>query len=803
MNGRATGTGEEPCGGPPSDRHLLTRFVDHADEDAFAQLVARHGGLVLGVCRRALGDREGAEDAFQATFLVLARRASRIRRRASLAGWLHAVAYRTAQRAGARRRRWREEPLPEDMTATDDTLAQVASRYEQQLLDEELDRLPARYREPLVMRYLMGKSNREVARELGVALGVVEGRIKRGKDRLRLRLVRRGISVTGVLAAVAANVPTLEAATVEPLIATTARAAAAFRTGASPPESLAQNAIPLAEKELAMSASTLAATTSGIAAAAVIAGLSLGLPGRAGELAPSQAAEIVAAQAVVAAAPADDGEPDPVEVVAAENSEPGPEADGASAAVKKIEAALQTTAELEFIETPLADVMDAIQEMHKINVEIDQRALDDVGVPSDVPVTKSLAGISLASALNLMLREMDLTWTIQDEVLLITTPEVEETLLITRLYEVGDLVVCRDESGDEWADYDSLIEVLTTTVKPESWEDVGGPASVAAAPLGAEMLAIAHTYRMHSRIEQLLEEMRAIAREKGGEPPVREKPAQPRGLETTPFGGAGAKRPAAPAKPGADPFAPPARADDDPFAAPRAPAKPPRKRTEKRDEDEVLGSEALRDKYERGEFGSFSPNERQVWEELDRLTDFEFIETPLVDFLDTLEDYHNIQIELDVNALDAVGIPADCPVSKSLKGISLRAALNLVLRDMGLTHVVRDEVLLITTPAEADAMLQTHVYSLHRLKAFDSENVARVIRATIRPGTWRGAEPEKPAPAPGSPESSPARPGVIEALPGSLVVTHSPGVHERIVPLLAELARFKEAAEALRTLPKQ
>ena len=219
MNGRSKRTGEETRDGPDSDRQLLARFVDHDDEDAFARLVSRYCGLVMGVCRRTLGDEHSAEDAFQATFLVLARRASQIRARASLAGWLYAVAHRTARRAGAKRHRRREEALRDDMTATDDILAQVITRHEQQLLDEEISRLPPKYREPLVFRYLLGKSNREIAGELGVSLGVVEGRLKRAKDRLRLRLVRRGISVSAVLAAVGARVWSIE---IVPALATRA-----------------------------------------------------------------------------------------------------------------------------------------------------------------------------------------------------------------------------------------------------------------------------------------------------------------------------------------------------------------------------------------------------------------------------------------------------------------------------------------------------------------------------------------------------------------------------------------------------
>lgn len=528
MNGRSKRTCEEACDGSISDRQLLRQFVDHDDEDAFAELVSRYCGLVLGVCRRTLRDEHSAEDAFQATFLVLARRASKIRNSASLAGWLYAVAYRTALRANARPHRRHEEALRDDMTTTDDVLAEVASRYEQQLLDEELDRLPVKYREPLVLRYLLGKSNQQIAGELGLGVGVVEGRLKRGKKRLRLSLVRRGISLSVVLAAVGTSAGLLEAATTDSLLAATVQSAVAFRGGVQPTADYSQAATRLAEKELAMSTSTVATTTSGVAAAFLIAGLTFAWAGSPGpQAAEGGAPEIAATAAVPAALPAAGGFA-PVLLASAERkvTKPTP-ASAASAAEEAIEKTLGEPAALEFIETPLADVMSSLAEKHEINIQIDQRALDDVGVPADTPITKALKGISLRSALNLMLRELDLTWIIGDEVLLITTPEEAEMRLTVKAYDVADLVICQKESGDLWADYGALIEVLTTTVAPETWYDVGGAGSITAAPFaGAEMLVIAQTSKVHEKIERLLEQLRAIAEQTGSnEPPTREESA--------------------------------------------------------------------------------------------------------------------------------------------------------------------------------------------------------------------------------------------------------------------------------------
>jgi RNA polymerase sigma factor (sigma-70 family) len=202
-----------PTAGPPpdchlADRHLLNRFVTARDEAAFAALVRRHGPMVLGVCRRLLHDAHEAEDAFQATFFVLAHKARSVSRPESLGPWLHGVAYRTAARARqAAQRRARER----EATAMPDggPAVEAAWREVRQVLDEELNRLAQKYRAPLVLFYLEGKSTEEVARLLACPKGTVLSRLARGRERLRHRLVRRGVApsvglLLGVLATKAA-----------------------------------------------------------------------------------------------------------------------------------------------------------------------------------------------------------------------------------------------------------------------------------------------------------------------------------------------------------------------------------------------------------------------------------------------------------------------------------------------------------------------------------------------------------------------------------------------------------------------
>ena len=181
-----------------TDEQLLARFLasrDAAAEEAFAELVQRHGPMVLGVCRRILGDAHEAEDAFQATFLVLARKASTVVRREKVAGWLHGVAVRTAREARIRsaRRRAREErvSMPIHVEPSDDGLPAEL----REILDEELARLPARHRGPVVLCELEGLPHPEAARRLGIPRGTLSSRLARAKARLRDRLSARGVTL--------------------------------------------------------------------------------------------------------------------------------------------------------------------------------------------------------------------------------------------------------------------------------------------------------------------------------------------------------------------------------------------------------------------------------------------------------------------------------------------------------------------------------------------------------------------------------------------------------------------------------
>jgi RNA polymerase sigma factor (sigma-70 family) len=182
-----------------SDQQLLEAFLTQRSEASFTALVERHGSMVFSVCRRVLHHAQDAEDAFQATFLVLARNAGSIRKRGSVSSFLHGVAYHTATKlrlASARRtRRERKCDCSPSLEGTDD----ITWRELRLVLDEELARLPEHSRAPLVLCYLEGRTQDEAARQLGWSKGTFRRRLDRARDLLRRRLTRRGLALSAAL----------------------------------------------------------------------------------------------------------------------------------------------------------------------------------------------------------------------------------------------------------------------------------------------------------------------------------------------------------------------------------------------------------------------------------------------------------------------------------------------------------------------------------------------------------------------------------------------------------------------------
>lgn len=214
-----------------SDAELLERFVASRDEAAFAALMARHGPMVFGVCRRLLRHAQDAEDAFQAVFLILIRKAASIGKRELLGNWLYGVAFRVAARARllAAKRRTREatdmeriaEATREPAEATDLSVA----------ITEEVQRLPAKYRRPVVLCYLEGRSNEEAAEEMRCPVGTVKTRLSRAREMLRKRLTRRGLALSTATFSTALLAETSVASLPPVRIDSTLQAAMSFAAG--------------------------------------------------------------------------------------------------------------------------------------------------------------------------------------------------------------------------------------------------------------------------------------------------------------------------------------------------------------------------------------------------------------------------------------------------------------------------------------------------------------------------------------------------------------------------------------------
>jgi RNA polymerase sigma factor (sigma-70 family) len=250
-----------------TDRDLLRRFAEHGDEQAFEVLARRHTGLVLGVCRRALSNAQDAEDACQATFLILARKAKAGRWQPSVANWLFATARKVARdlRRAADRRAKREgrAAVPEAVDPVD----RMTGRELLAAIDEELDRLPPIYREPLLLHYQAELARDEIAARLGIPAGTVKIRLERGRKRLGAALSQRGLALgAGLLALMA----TSRAGASPPRLVDAVRAAVA---GDAPPAVAA-----LAEGAVVNGFVKKAALGLVLAVAAAVVGLGLGEP---------------------------------------------------------------------------------------------------------------------------------------------------------------------------------------------------------------------------------------------------------------------------------------------------------------------------------------------------------------------------------------------------------------------------------------------------------------------------------------------------------------------------------------------
>ena len=236
-----------PGGGDLSDRQLLVRFINQHDEAAFAALVKRHGSMVLGVCRRLLGNVHDADDAFQATFLILVHKAASLKSRELVGNWLYGVAYKTALAARAKnsRRRSKEKQviaMPEPAVTPPDDWSEVRP-----LLDQELSRLGDAYREAIVLCDLEGKTRKEAARKLGIPESTFSGRLTTARRRLAKRLTRHGLTLSSSAVATILSQSAVSACVPGPLVVSTVKAAAIVAAGSATAGAVSASVVALTE----------------------------------------------------------------------------------------------------------------------------------------------------------------------------------------------------------------------------------------------------------------------------------------------------------------------------------------------------------------------------------------------------------------------------------------------------------------------------------------------------------------------------------------------------------------------------
>ncbi|WP_442508927.1 sigma-70 family RNA polymerase sigma factor [Novipirellula sp. SH528] len=620
--------------GGVSNADLLDAWNQDHEAAAMAALVDRYSVMVLSVCRRRCRSHADADDAYQTTFLYLARNSSKIRHPERLAGWLHRVAQRAAVAVTQSCKR-ETESMAEPIATPDDPLDRLTQRHEAIVLDEELSELPEHYRAAIVMHLYEGTTLESLAESLGTTVGSVRGRLQRGKKLLADRLRRRG--VVPVLAFAAANALTVSTTTAaqasEPLIESLHR-------GDLPDSPVDPHLLDSLLSQGTRLMPSLFTTLAGVIAGSAILGL-LMVSGSAGQ--PSEQPETIkipshVAQfggggmggggAAITTEPHDQPKrkpldkkakdatkedskgsttgarmmwaeqtvvPDPVGAVAehalqamdqsfefnvevtlddlptalesitgvpviiddrgvafaelkegetqvklqaselplrtalrkmlrphglratVENDGVVITADTASlvhkgigvsrwinldeAVEKKIATALHSPMQATFFDTPLEEALQTISMEADLPIRIDARALEEIGLTVDFPVDFVIKQVQLQSLLEIMLADFDLTYTIQGETLTVTTVEVAEERLLNRIYWL-------EGTGVVPGNFTTIINLIQTTIRPDTWEALGGPSTMAPFQSTRPALLISTTYDVHQQIETLLQTLR-------------------------------------------------------------------------------------------------------------------------------------------------------------------------------------------------------------------------------------------------------------------------------------------------------
>jgi len=403
-------TTSEPNWADWNDERLVNALNGDARRDAFEEIMRRYSSLVYGVCLRELGNRHTADDAYQATFLVLWSRYGRITQGEAVASWLYAVAWRVSRRMAVRTRTMAIPDISVDLIDTSERpqLEQIEAQFEHQILNEELANLPARYREVLVGTYVRGQTNEELAVALGVSMGVIAGRLRRAKTELRIRMLGRGISVLVLSVemfrhhAYAGEIATVSARIVG-------------STGTNHELVVNESVKTIACQELSMMKTFLASNTvtaTLVSSKALLAAAIVMVPAIMGILSTDWPPESTQPPLFSMAVASELGSPFDEGII--ENKK-------LSTVRERVEQALNDSTSMEFTDTPLDEVIEYLAELHNIPIRIDDVALKTAGVDVKAKSTFAMSQVALNRALKFLLQDIGLVYNVDATGLVITT----------------------------------------------------------------------------------------------------------------------------------------------------------------------------------------------------------------------------------------------------------------------------------------------------------------------------------------------------------------------------------------------
>ncbi len=549
------------------DAVLLERFLQSGDQVAFALLVHRYHGLVLGVCQRTLSNRHDAEDAFQATFVLLATKGHAIRRRSSVASWLYGAAHRISLRIRRKRKTAQMDAIKEHpMVPGDQHWQKVAEQDCLRHLDAELARLPSSLREPMILRYLRGLNNESVASQLGTTVAAIEGRLKRAKSQLRMRLLRHGITLSVAATALLRNQRSARAVDVSHLIERTIEQALTVSSGSAGTEEVSL-ATRLAKEEalsmqlirwskIAVVGMALAGSVGIPISMRTLVGQGLAAPGStgagastvtvdsSGASAEPKAPEDLTVRVIQSGASTSSPDNNPFGAAGGGSSDGsgggggGPTvsgdadpftATGTAAAgsgggmaattsrfqtgqgnrfdivdspnVARIEEALLAPGQVEFVDAPLSEAVEQLQQRFGIAIGVDVAAMEEAGITTDARVNGSYSDISLRSILHHLLRPLQLTYVIRDEILLITTQEELEQSVEVRVYRI-------EKPNNATVSLTKFAEMLPNLIEPDSWTEQGGETFCTTYD---DKLVVRSSPDVHDQINDLLRKLGYIA----------------------------------------------------------------------------------------------------------------------------------------------------------------------------------------------------------------------------------------------------------------------------------------------------